>query len=128
MTAGPGSLKALEGMASGPCGSAPGALAGPHHADVCQAGAGEDPAKAKLAGQSSTASALTSWKRFRVRWPALVRDVDETTQLLLDQAIAVRSNSSIDTPSGPVTKAMRVPGRIVSGSLLNAAPFDLSSA
>src|SRR5262245_55665671 len=43
-------------------------------------------------------------------------------------AIGVRSRSSIDTPSGPVTKAIRVTGRIVTGSLLNIAPLDLSSA
>ena len=43
-------------------------------------------------------------------------------------AIGVRSRSSMDTPSGPVTKAIRVPGRIVTGSRLNIAPLDLSSA
>ena len=39
-----------------------------------------------------------------------------------------RSRSSIDAPSGPATNAIRVPGRIVTGSLLNTAPFVFNSA
>ena len=39
-----------------------------------------------------------------------------------------RSSSSIDTPSGPVRKAMRMPGRTDSGSRVKTAPLALRSA
>src|SRR5262245_41872586 len=41
---------------------------------------------------------------------------------------ALRSSSSIDTPSGARRKATRTPGRTVVGSLVNSTPFALSSA
>ena len=47
-------------------------------------------------------------------WPA--RQADE------------RSSSSIETPSGPRRKAMRMPGRMLFGSIVNSAPFALRSA
>src|SRR6516162_9030193 len=41
---------------------------------------------------------------------------------------ALRSSSSIDTPSGARKKATRTPGRTVVGSRVNSAPLALSSA
>ena len=40
----------------------------------------------------------------------------------------LRSSSSIEIPSGPRRKAMRTPGRMVLGSIVNSAPLALSPA
>ena len=45
-----------------------------------------------------------------------------------DQYFGSRSNSSIETPSGPRIKQIRTPGRTVVGSRVNSTPFFFSSA
>lgn len=43
-------------------------------------------------------------------------------------AAGVRSRSSMEAPSGPLRKAMRVPGRTVTGPRVKTAPLALRSA